>query len=198
MNNLSWHTRGADDPVTQECTCPFCNLRIAGRIQHIIVFSGWLPGMGNIHEDKYYVLQCPSCGRPLVYDISEQKTFPFAKAMNPVKHLPEKVERVYNEVRSAIGAGCYTAAVILARTAINHIAVDKGAEENRSFQYYVNYLVNSHFVPPNAHGWVDRIRQIANESVHDLEVWERDDAEIIGKFLMYLLIFVYELPASIE
>ena len=44
-----------------------------------------------------------------------------------------------------------------------HIAVAKGADEGKSFQTYVNYLADNHFVPPDARIWVDHIRQKSNE-----------------------------------
>ena len=193
MKTHFWRTRNSSDPTHQECQCPYCNLHVGCRIQHVIEFE-YLTCERN---KAFYVLECPLCGRPIIYRIYGSKTHPSGKPLKTIDHLPEKIAAVYDEINVAIGAGCSTAAVILARTAINHVAVDKGADENKKFQYYVEYLVNNHFVPPNAHGWVDKIRLMANESVHDLEVWQHNDAVTIGNFLMYLLVFCYELPASI-
>lgn len=183
-----------DDMETQECTCPHCGLKIAGVIHCRIEYEHFT----RQTEQVYYILECPSCGRPLIYQINGARTLPSGFALRNVKHLPQLIGAVYEEVNAAIGAGCYTAAVGLARTALNHIAVDKGAEENKNFTYYVKYLVDSGFVPPNAGAWVDKIRQMANDSVHHLEIRNKDEAVTIGTFLMYILIFVYELPASVE
>ena len=188
MNYYVWQSRGSNDEPTQECTCPHCNLKIAGKKHLIIRRSGSL---------EYYVIECPSCGKPTIYKFPEGLTYPCAKSLRTVNHLSEHIKAVYDEVCNAIGAGCYTAAVILARTAIMHIAVEHGAEGNKSFQYYVNFLQEKGFVPPNANAWIDAIRKMANKSVHELEIWKKEDAEKIGKFLMYLLVFVYELPASV-
>jgi hypothetical protein len=111
--------------------------------------------------------------------------------------LSDNLNAIFGEISNAIGAGCYTSAVILARTAIMHIAVELNAKENQSFAYYVDYLVVEGYVPPNAREWIDKIRKMANDSVHKLEIWGKEDAEMIGKFLYYLLVFVYELPASV-
>ena len=188
MNYYSWRTRRTDDEPTQECTCPHCNLKVAGE-KHLIISSGGY--------QRYFVLECPSCGKPIIYTFPDGQTYPFAKKLRSVKHLSEAIAAVYDEVNGAIAAGCYTAAVILARTAIMHVAVEHGAEDNKNFQYYVNYLVTKGFVPPNANAWIDAIRKMANKSVHELEIWKKEDAEKIGTFLMYLLVFVYELPASV-
>lgn len=194
MHSYNWNEEYDNESMnTQECTCPHCGLTIAGVIHCSIDYAP----LSRPPEEKYYVLECPSCGKPMIYEINEARTFPSGFALRDVKHLTQPISAIFKEIIAAIGAGCFTAAVVLARTAINHIAVDRGAEENKSFQYYVQYMVDHHFIPPNAHGWVDKIRQMANESVHDLHIWKRDDAEVIGKFLMYLLIFIYELPTSI-
>lgn len=189
MAHYYWRPCNPGEPTTQECECPYCNLHIAGRIRYVIQDEDY---------PIYCVLECPVCQRPIIYQCNEHKTYPYVKPLKSVKRLPEQIATVYDEVNTAIGAGCYTAAVGLARTALNHIAVDNGAEENKSFSYYVKYLVDSGFVPPNAGAWVDKIRQLANDSVHHLEIRNHDEAVTIGMFLMYILIFVYELPASIN
>ena len=197
MSDYSWHTRGGGDKPTQEYLCAYCNKTVAGFIHDIIEFEGYFPAYGPIKEDASYVLECPSCNQPTVYMIKDAQTFPSAKALHPVKHLSDNLDTIYNEVRTAIGAGCYTSAVILARTATMHVAVEQNAEENKSFVYYVNYLVDEGYVPPNAKDWIDKIRVMANDCVHHLEIWGKEDAETIGNFLRYLLVFVYELPASV-
>lgn len=194
MSDFIWtEVDSSDELVTQECTCPHCGLKVAGIIHCQIDCEM----ARNETDEVYSILECTSCGKPIIYQIKEARTLPSGVVLQNVKYLPESIETIYKEVNAAIGAGCYTAAVGLARTAINHIAVDKGADENKNFQYYVQYLVDNHFVPPNAHAWIDKIRLMANESVHDLRIWEHSDAVTIGKFLMYLLVFIYELPASV-
>ncbi len=197
MFDISWNTCGNYDETTQEYFCSYCNLTVAGRKHKIVKKEFNSPGFGSRLEDIYYILECPSCNCPTVYEVSTKNTYPFSKALLPVKCLPEGVKEIYDEIATAISAGCYTSSVILARTAIMHIAVEKGAEENKSFKFYVDFLVENGFVPPNANGWIDKIRTMANDSVHKLEIWGKEEAELIGKFLRYLLIFIYELPSSI-
>lgn len=197
MSGYSWINGYGSDKSTQEYVCPHCYKTVAGIKHDVVEFIGYFPTIGTRESDAYYILECPSCKLPTIYCIEEDTTYPPAKALKAVKHLSEKLEVIYNEVSTAIGAGCYTSAVILARTAIMHIAVEHDAEENKSFAYYVNYLVDKGYVPPTAKGWIDKIRLMANESVHNLEIWGRENAEMIGSFLYYLLVFVYELPESV-
>lgn len=197
MLEYYWTRPSNDDSKTQTYYCPYCNQNVAGIIRDLIKFDGNHPVLGRNTENVYAIVECPACHRPSIYQYGEQTTAPFSKALRSVNNLPEKIDAVYQEIRAGIGAKCYTSAVILSRTALMHIAVEKGAPDNLSFQNYVDFISSAGYIPPNAKGWVDKIRKMGNRAVHDLEIWEKEDAELIGKFLMYLLIFIYELPSSI-
>jgi hypothetical protein len=82
------------------------------------------------------------------------------------------------------------------KNAVKPCAVDKGAEENLSFKSYVDYLVEN-YMPPKSQKWVDTIRLCANDSTHHLEILEKNDAEQVIKFVMYLLKYIYELPEEL-
>lgn len=192
MFDFEWTSIARDETETQTYLRPYCNTVVAGKKKSKITYSG----MYGV-EDSHYVLQCPSCAMPTVYDVRNQQTAPCAKVLRSVKHLPDNVKTAYEEVRLSISSGCFTSAVVFARTVIAHIAVDMGAEVNLKFVQYVDYLQENGHIPPTAKDWVDKIRTMANAAVHDLEFWEKDDATLIGKFLMYLLIFIYELPNEI-
>ncbi len=86
---------------------------------------------------------------------------------------------------------------MLARTMIMHIAADKGAKAGKSFEFYVNHLVDEGFISPHARGWVDKIRNLGNKYVHRLDEATKEDAELTLKFIMYLLIYVYQLPNEV-
>lgn len=197
MLGYYWTHPSNYDPKTQTYSCPYCNQAVAGIIHDLIRFDGNHPVLGKNIVNVYSIVECPVCHRPSIYKYGEQTTAPFSKALRPVNNLPEKIDAVYQEIRAGIGAGCYTSAVILSRTALMHIAVEKGAPDNLNFQKYVDFIASKGYTPPDAKGWIDKIRKMGNQAVHDLEIWEKDDAELIGKFLMYLLIFIYELPTSV-
>lgn len=195
MSNIEWTSRAGSS--TQSYLCPYCNQVVAGSKKDVIVFHGSSPIGPAMTTDICYVLKCPACNMPAIYDVRSATTAPAGKALKGVKHLPENIKTAYEEVRRAIGAQCYTSAVVYARTVIAHIAVDLGADDNLSFVKYVDYLSENGYTPPNAKEWIDKIRLMGNEATHDLVFWDKDAAETIGKFLMYLLIFIYELPNSI-
>lgn len=196
MSNYEWTSRDRQSP-TQSYLCPYCNQIVAGLKKHVIVFHGSSPNGCAVDSDSYYVLKCPSCELPAIYEVNSQTTAPFGKILKDVNHLPENIKKAYEEVRQAISAHCYTAAVVYARTVIAHIAVDLGANDNLSFIRYVEYLSENGYAPPKAKDWIDKIRVMGNSATHDLEFWDKKEAEMIGSYLMYLLIFIYELPNSI-
>ena len=94
--------------------------------------------------------------------------------------------------------GSFTAAVLLCRKLLMHIAVEKGAQENQSFLEYVNYLSQKGYVPPDGKGWVDHIRSKGNEANHEINTMSEADAVDLLTFLEMLLIFIYEFPAKIQ
>ena len=195
MRDNSWTVPNGTDERVQSFKCPYCNKEVAGK-KHNVIQSEFNAPVNHI-DDIYYILECPNCHRPTIYYVPTGNTYPNGRALRSVSSLPNNIENIYNEVRSCISAECYTSAVILARTAIMHISVEQGADKNKSLVYYVEYLSDNDFIPPNGKLWVDEIRKMANKSVHDLELWKKEDAYKIGKFLMYLLIFIYELPAQV-
>ena len=189
---LVWTRRDGNYPFeTIKTTCPFCAKEIAATVHYEIT-------QGEFSDTKtlFWIVECPVCMRPIICDVASSCTYPPGLPFDNVRNLPDNFQKVYNECRTACGSGCYTAAVILARTLLNHVAVDKGAEGNKSFQFYVNYLVTN-YMPKNASGWVDDIRALANDSTHHLEILNQHNAEQIIKFVMYLLKYIYELPAEL-
>ena len=79
-----------------------------------------------------------------------------------------------------------------------HIAVSKKAEENKSFEYYVNYLSEKNYIPPDGKDWVDHIRKKGNEAAHEIIGVKKEDAEELITFLEMLLKIIYEFPATIR
>lgn len=78
-----------------------------------------------------------------------------------------------------------------------HVGVQEGAEIDRSFLYYVDYLAKSGFVPPKGRGWVDYIRTRGNEANHEIAIMAEEDSRALITFVEMLLRFVYEFPGMV-
>jgi len=171
--------------------CGFCNNIVSS-------VSGYKAGHQKDGSGKQLaaVYICPHCGGPTFVDPNgnHMPDVPFGTSVN---HIPEDVAKLYDEARRCTSAGAYTAAVMLCRKILMHLSVEKKAKTGESFAYYVNYLANQGYVPPNGKDWVDHIRKKGNEANHEIVTMSRDDAKDLIVFLEMLLKFMYEFPKMI-
>src|SRR6266481_1570029 len=169
--------------------CGFCSNRVASA-------AGFMQQIITPPPARYaYVYICPHCGGPSYFDQGSQ--IPGVRVGSPVNALPRDVELAYNEARDCMAASAYTAAALMLRKILMHIAVDRGAGVDLTFKGYVDYLVAQHYVPPNGKEWVDHIRDKGNELKHELIFASAVHAiELVGLVEM-LLKFIYEFPSRV-
>lgn len=115
-----------------------------------------------------------------------------------MKNVPETLSRIYGEARICTSHQCYTAAVMLSRKLLMHIAVEAGAKANLKFIEYVEYLSANNYVPPKGKHWVDHIREKGNEANHEVKLMSEKDAKDLLTFIEMLLRFNYEFPQMIS
>ena len=145
-----------------------------------------------------YLRACPSCTLPFIQIESENRFIPSQRLGRSVKGLPLDLEKLYNEARDASSVGAFTACAMVARKVLMNLAVLEGAEENRNFHYYVDYLANNGFVPKKGRPWVDKIRLKGNEATHEIELISQSDATDIMFLVENLLRFNFEMTGSAE
>ncbi len=115
-----------------------------------------------------------------------------------VNHLPPDIGVLYNEARAAIAGSAPTAAVLCCRKLLMHVAVEKGAEEGKSFQSYVSHLADNNFIPAGARAWVDEIRTKSNEANHQIVIKTIKEARELIDFVEMLLMVVYDYPSRAQ
>lgn len=142
------------------------------------------------------ILICPGCSGPNIFD-GEDTQIPGALYGNSILHLPEEIQYLYKETRMALGASAFTASVLAARKILMNFAVHKGAEQGKTFQHYVDYIVDNHYSPPNSKDWVDHIRNLGNEATHEIAPKRQDDAILLLEFLEMILKMNYEFPGRL-
>ena len=180
------------------CVCGNCNSNIG--LDVFLKFGYRVEDTTSYREkDDYYyeVGQCPVCGKPVIHDVKNDVTYPPSNNFELILHLPEDIDRLYNEMSLSYAVGGYTCVVITARTMISHIAIEKGANENSTFKDYVDYLVKEYFPSSSSTQWIDKIRTLANLSVHHLKIANKRDAELCMKFTVAILKNIYEFPNSV-
>ena len=158
----------------------------------------------NVGPDKGYtagpgvcIFLCSYCTRPTFFDDAVESQIPGPLVGDRINHLPADVEALYNEARACVTVSAFTPAVLACRKLLMHIAVEKGAEEGKQFAYYVGYLNEKHFIPPDGKGWVDYIRKRGNETNHQIILMDKQDATALITFAGMLMKFIYELPKSV-
>ena len=191
--NTVWHMPQTLDPLVYKCA--YCGKEVSSE-------KGYVFGVGaegRIHEYKGGVYICPSCKHPTIIISTSNRHFIQIPGIFPVpgvRCLPEQINEVYNEARTCISQECYTSTAMLCRKIIMYVAVDKGADHNKNFAYYVDYKKRNHFVPPNSDSWIDPIREKGNEATHEIEPISASEAKGILTFTYYMLLFIYEMPIS--
>jgi hypothetical protein len=140
-------------------------------------------------ERGNYIWICP-CGNPTFFLGSKQ--YPGCPFGTEIKGIEEAgVKELYDEARSCTASQAFTAAVLVCRKLLMHIAVEKGAPQGQSFIEYVEFLSDNHYVPPDGKGWVDHIRKKGNEATHEITIMSEEEAKDLMIFTEMLLRFVY-------
>ena len=182
MTELYW--QNAYKITSRNFLCGHCGNKVASNL-------GICSTDGN-----HSLFICPECSCPTYINIYDEQT-PGVVYGEEVKDVPEDLMSLYNEARRCYSVNSYTTAVLACRKMLMHIGVEKGAKEGESFMYYVEYLVESGFVPPDGKGWVDHIRKTGNVANHQIILMKAPHAEDLISFVGMLLKFIYELPARL-
>jgi len=163
--------------------CGYCGLEVG-------------PDIGYSASNSDKVLICPNCIKPSYWDSKLNTITPGTKYGEKVKSIPDNnVEELYEESRRCMMECCYTAVVLCCRKLLMNISVSFGADKNKAFSYYVDFLDSNHYINPLAKPWVDIIRKKGNEATHEIPSISEDDAQKIIKFSEMLLKTIYEYPS---
>lgn len=141
------------------------------------------------------ILICPKCDSPTYLDKGKQ--VPGIAYGSTIAHLPKDVESLYSEARNCMSVSAFTASVLATRKLLMNVAVSQNADKNKSFEYYVNYLADNGYVPPNAKTWVNHIRTKGNEATHEIPAIKDEDAKDLLTFMEMILKLVFEYPQRI-
>lgn len=183
---LGWHS--TYEVPRHGWTCGYCGAAVGGD-------RGFHSDDSSPYQKKIYI--CPKCHNPTAFiaDGDDVVQVPGALYGSDIDGLPDDVSVIYEEVRRCVQYTAYTAAVLEMRNLLSHVAVDLGADGNKSFNYYVSYLDENHYITPNARGWVDILRSFGNEVTHELRIVTEGEAKRMLDFAEMLLRIVYEFPA---
>lgn len=175
--------------ISKSYTCGYCGNNIASNIGY---YKKDFNGMNSI--ETIYI--CHHCNSPTYFKIDGEQ-IPGLEYGYSVNHLPEDVERVYNEARKCFSVEAYTSSVLCCRKLLMNIACEEGAPEGKTFVEYINYLNSKNYIPPNGRTLLEKVRTLGNQATHRLEQKTQEDAELAIKFTGMILRFIYEMPNEI-
>lgn len=173
--------------TSKNYVCPYCNNMVASSLGYFRTE----PNANGTNSNKGYLYICPHC-KNVTYLNDKGISFPGTMYGSSVNNVPESINSLYNEARSAYSVNSFTGVLMLCRKLIMNIAVNCGAKENESFQYYVDFLDKETYIPKNSKKWVDKIRLKGNEATHQIILANSADASEIIDFCHMLLKVIYE------
>lgn len=202
-----------------EVWCRTCKRKNKHDILHVQDNSGLDDAYGGgelskVHvTDLYQTVACRGCGTVALahYGFCDEALNPEDYPVSPTiyprvplgnelsqQHLPREIHDIYEEARHAAGGEAPTGAVLLCRTLLAHIAVEKGADKGKTtFNEYIGFLLEKGYLPPEARPWVDSIREKANEATHDLTLFTPRDAYVIVQLVELMLRVIYIAPKQL-
>ena len=112
--------------------------------------------------------------------------------------VPQVIRAAFEEATVSLGAGCYRAAAIMARHALEAIALDHG-EAKGSLAARVKAMADSHKLQPNLAEWATEVRLVGNEGAHEpLAPVLQQDARDLVSFMQELVRYLYVLPFELK
>lgn len=183
-----WEVVRKNEVTTKTITCPYCNVKVQAASNTRIVDVA----TGSI---KYHIHKCPECFMPVIIGL-DGKIIPQSQLLpfEDVRYLPQNIEKLYNECRRCFLNECYHSVIMVSRSLLMYVAVDKGDAAGKSFAAYIDYLAVNGYIGTQNKAWVDKIRTIGNKYVHELDGATEEDAQRVIVFIKQLLGNLYEMP----
>ena len=169
--------------------CPDCGASTLA----VIAFSNSQPAVWA---------RCTNCMRPVA--ILDGTMSPSPLPLSEPMGLPDTERAAWREIRACLSVGADTAAVMLCRKLLLHVAVSAGmspkSDKDRAptFLETVNYLENDGLITQRMRPWVERIKDVGNEANHELSPIAHADALDVARFTEQLLRLAYEMDSLIK
>jgi Domain of unknown function (DUF4145) len=176
--------------------CGYCGSNSGPSRGYTCTVTSTGSGGRTLSTNKAYIYLCPKCNKPTFINLTNDKEqVPGPRVGDEVEYLPEDIKQLYDEARNCISVNAFTSSVLACRKLLMNISVTKGAESDKSFAFYVNFL-EKHLLPPNSKLWVDHIRLKGNEATHEINHMTSEDALELLEFTTMLLRIVFEMPGK--
>jgi len=195
---------------THNIPCAFCGaVGNFGTVQHL---ERKKPGNGR-KQLNYDTLQCGNCGNYMFAFWSagmfghgsgaahDYKVLPWHQSTSGYpKHWPPDVGQYWVEARRSIEGKNWTAAAVMARSAVQLVLRTHGAT-GKNLKEEINDLAAKGLILPIMKEWGHEVRELGNEGTHpqpgSTGTSEKDTKDVV-EFLNFLMTVMYNLPEQIK
>ena len=142
-------------------------------------------------------LRCVSCRKP--YVLYQGRLSPGTKPLSVPAGLEGVELAAWTEARECLAVGAYTAAVMMCRKILFHMAVTEEMPAKNikgkapSFVEVVGHLEARGIFTARMRPWVDRIKDVGNEANHEIVPVSSEAALDVARFTEQLLRLAYEM-----
>lgn len=173
-------------PIDQYCylyKCGYCKEKVRPS-------ETWMNDDAGNSMGLIYI--CPNCKNPTFVEIEDLEIVNQIPSCpyDDIEGLPEELNSLYKEARECSSINAPTAAALLCRKIIKYVALERGADTDHTFNYYVKYLYKNKYLPKDCKDWIDHISKLKIDPEKILTM-DKDDASDLVTFTELLLRIIY-------
>jgi hypothetical protein len=188
--------------ATWSIACGHCSQKVGAEIVFIEGISpqNLTNSAFTVPLEKTLYLRCPVCGQGSVRAPFDRigrggQVSPGGLPSSGVANLPTDVASAWAEARKSHSVGAFTAAEIMCRKILMHLAVDvAGSQPGKSFVAYINDLEAGNYIMAGLKTVVDQVRNRGNKANHELPASTEQESAATLNITHHLLYGIYELP----
>jgi len=204
-----WSGYHGDKLATYQIACAFCGEK--GNFEIVQHLERQKPG-NKYKKLNYDTLKCGHCGNYMFAfwsaamtggscGMHDYRTLPWHRSTTDYpKHWPADVGNYWVEARRSVEGGNWTAAALMARSAVQLVARKHGAT-GKNLKEEIDDLAVKGLILPVVKEWAHEVRVLANEGTHPqpgTKGTNEKDANDVVEFLSFLMRVMYDLPKQID
>jgi len=205
-----WTGYHGEKLATYQIACAFCGEE--GNFETVHHLERKKPG-NDRKVLNYDTLKCGHCGNLMfafwsaasssfgAHSVHQYHVLPWHRSTTSrPKHWPPDVGNYWVEARRSIEGENWTAASLMARSAIQLVARSHNAKGN-NLKEEINDLADKGLIIPIMKEWAHEVRELANEGTHPKpgsKGTSEKDAKDVVEFLSFLMAVMYNLPEQIK
>lgn len=206
---MSWWSLGEGSGYSHgvpmyQVACAFCG--VTDNFETVAHVERKKPN-GREKKLNYDTLKCGECGNYMFLfwstgssGLTGYHVLPWHRSTrNHPKHWPEDIGRYWIEAKRSLEGENWTAAALMARSAIQLVLRAQGAE-GKNLKQEIDDLTDKGSLIPIMKDWAHEVRELGNEGTHPqpgTTGTDEKDARDVVQFLRFMMQVLYDLPHEI-